>query len=78
MQGSISSEKFLTIEELSKCLKVSKYTIYAWVRKKSIPFCKLNGLVRFETDRIEEWLDENRSEGMNNKKQNERRYRENA
>ena len=68
IKRSMNNENLLTIEDLSKILKTSKHTIYGWVRKKSVPFCKLNGLLRFEPNRIEKWLKENRSEGTNNKK----------
>ena len=74
----MNSQKLLTIKELSGHLNVSIHTLYAWVRKDRIPFLKLNGVVRFEMEKIENWLDENRSEGTNNKKQNERRFRENV
>ncbi|MBA7513282.1 hypothetical protein ES705_05293 [subsurface metagenome] len=59
---SMNEQNLLTIEDLSRILKTSKHTIYGWVRKKSVPFCKLNGLLRFETDKIEKWLQEHRSE----------------
>ncbi len=31
-------------------------TLYSWVHKGSIPFHKLNGLVRFDMDDIETWV----------------------
>ncbi len=46
----------ITIEELSDLLKVKKSTLYSWVHYGTIPFYKLNGLLRFEMDEIMEWV----------------------
>jgi len=63
MEGSINSQKFLTIKELSGYLNVSVHTLYAWVRKDRIPHLKLNGLLRFDEEDIAKWLENNRSNG---------------
>jgi len=64
---SMNEQNLLTIEDLSRILKTSKHTIYGWVRKKAVPFCKLNGLLRFEPNMIEKWLENNRSNGEGEK-----------
>ncbi|NUO09812.1 MAG: helix-turn-helix domain-containing protein [Candidatus Brocadia sp.] len=48
--------KIVTIQEVSEFLKVKKSTIYSWVNQKRIPSFKLNGLWRFDMDKIEEWV----------------------
>lgn len=48
--------KLLTINELSLFLKVKKSTLYSWVHNSSVPFYKLNGLLRFDLDEIMEWI----------------------
>ena len=35
---------------------VKQSTLYSWVHSGSIPFHKLNGLVRFDMDEIENWV----------------------
>lgn len=48
---------FLTVKELSELLKIKTSTIYSWVTKGKIPFRKINGLIRFWSGDISEWLD---------------------
>jgi excisionase family DNA binding protein len=48
--------KIVTIQEVSAFLKVKKSTLYAWVKQKRIPSFKLNGLWRFDMEKIEEWV----------------------
>ncbi|MDP2735778.1 MAG: helix-turn-helix domain-containing protein, partial [bacterium] len=40
----------VTIKELSDFLKVKPSTLYSWVHGGTIPFVKLNGLLRFDMD----------------------------
>ena len=49
-------EDLLTIDELAAKLKVSRWTIRAWLAKSFIPSFKLNGLVRFRSSEIDAWL----------------------
>lgn len=53
----------LTVPQLAQKLQVSKWTVYAWVSQKYIPYFKLRGLVRFRADAVEKWLLKNQSEG---------------
>ncbi len=48
--------EFVTVKELSQFLKVKESTLYSWVHNGSIPFHKLNGLVRFDIEEIKEWV----------------------
>ncbi len=50
--------RLLSPEELSTSLKVNKNTIYSWVRRGAIPFLRLEGLVRFDSEEINVWLRE--------------------
>ncbi len=49
-------EKYLTIEELCDILQVKKHYIYALTSQKKIPFLKLGRFIRFERDKIEQWI----------------------
>ncbi|MBZ0220892.1 MAG: helix-turn-helix domain-containing protein [Candidatus Methylomirabilis sp.] len=46
----------VTIKELSDFLKVKPSTLYSWVHNGTIPFIKLNGLLRFDMDDVQEWV----------------------
>ena len=50
----------MTIEELAGYLKVTRRTIYEWLKSNKIPAIKLIGQWRFKKDKIDAWLD-NRS-----------------
>ncbi len=48
--------RLTTIKEVSSILCVKVSTLYSWVHKGSIPYRKLNGLVRFDMEAIREWV----------------------
>lgn len=48
--------KLITIKELSEYLKIKQSTLYAWAGSGMIPSYKLNGVLRFDKDEIEEWI----------------------
>lgn len=52
--------KILTIEEVAELLKVKKSTLYSWVSEGRIPSFKLHGLVRFDKEEIEGWVQKSR------------------
>ena len=48
--------KFLSVKELSEMLGVREKTIYQWAALRQIPSVKLNGTLRFNNERILEWV----------------------
>ena len=56
----ILNSGLMTIEDLSDYLKVSRRTIYEWLKLNKIPAVKLVGQWRFKKDKIDAWI-ENRS-----------------
>jgi len=50
--------KIVTIKEVSEFLKVKQSTLYSWVNQKRIPSFKLNGLWRFDMEKIEAWINQ--------------------
>lgn len=47
----------MTIEDLAGYLKVSRRTIYEWLKRNKIPAVKLIGQWRFRRDKIDAWID---------------------
>ncbi len=47
----------MTIEDLSDYLKVTRRTIYDWLKHNKIPALKLVGQWRFKKDKIDDWLE---------------------
>ena len=46
----------LTVKDMATRLQVKEKTIYAWVSQRKIPCAKLNGVIRFDGEEIEQWL----------------------
>jgi len=46
----------MTIEDLADYLKVSRRTIYEWLKHNKIPAVKLVGQWRFQKDKIDSWV----------------------
>ena len=47
---------FHTVKDLAARLQVKDKTIYAWVSQGKIPCVKVNGVIRFDPEDIEHWL----------------------
>ena len=46
----------LTVKDLAQQLQIKPATVYAWAAQQKIPFLKIHGVIRFERERINEWL----------------------
>ena len=47
----------MTIEDLASYLKVTRRTIYEWLKHNKIPAVKLVGQWRFKKEKIDAWLE---------------------
>ena len=54
----MQDKKFLTINELAEMLNVKTSWVRRAVFEKRIPFKKMNRLVRFEIEAINQWINE--------------------
>lgn len=48
--------KLLSVKDVAARLQVKDKTVYAWATQGKIPTLKINGVIRFEADAIERWL----------------------
>lgn len=53
----LNSISLMTIDDLALYLKVTRRTIYDWLKHNKIPALKLVGQWRFRKDKIDEWLE---------------------
>lgn len=53
-----SEVKFLTIDDVSEMLQVTRSTVYN-LKKKGLPFIKLGKNIRFDQDEVINWVREN-------------------
>ena len=51
------NSNLMTIEDLADYLKVTRRTIYDWLKHNKIPALKLVGQWRFKKDKIDAWLE---------------------
>ena len=51
------SNGLMTIDDLADYLKVTRRTIYDWLKHNKIPALKLVGQWRFKKDKIDAWLE---------------------
>ena len=47
--------KFLTVEDVSEMLQVSRITIYN-LKKKGLPFLKIGKTIRFDQQEVLDWI----------------------
>lgn len=50
---------YLTVNELADYIRVSRHTLYKWLRKGvfPVPFCRLERSLRFLRSDIDVWMD---------------------
>lgn len=53
---SAESEPWLSVEQISIHLGVSKETIYRWIDKRRIPSYRLGKVWRFRASEVNDWL----------------------
>jgi len=58
--GDKGMEELLTLEELAKYLKISKYTLYKMLENGKIPGFKIANQWRFKKSEIDRWIEEQR------------------
>jgi excisionase family DNA binding protein len=49
--------RLVSIKIVAEFLMIKQSTVYSWVRNGSIPFHRLNGLIRFDMDEIRTWVE---------------------
>jgi excisionase family DNA binding protein len=49
-------ERWLSVEEISQYLGVSKETIYRWLDRKSIPSHRVGKLWKFKPSEVDSWV----------------------
>lgn len=54
-------ERWLSLEEISKHLGVSKDTIRIWIKKETIPFRKIGRQYKFRLSEVDAWVESGQS-----------------
>ncbi|MCB9073728.1 MAG: helix-turn-helix domain-containing protein [Bdellovibrionaceae bacterium] len=64
-------ENLLTVKDVAQMLGVSPKTVYEWVKLNRIPAVRLGRALRFDKQKIAEWL---RTKGVHYDKKKSRLY----
>jgi excisionase family DNA binding protein len=56
----LSRGDLISPEELAPALRVARVTVYAWCRKESIPYLKIENCIRFDPAEVKKWLESKR------------------
>jgi len=51
-----TEERWVSVDEVSAHLDVTKDTIYRWIEKKNFPAHKAGRLLRFKISEVDEWV----------------------
>lgn len=54
-------ERWLSVEEISKHLGISKDTIRLWIKKEAIPYHKVGRQYKFRVSEVDEWVQSGKS-----------------
>ena len=49
-------DRWLSVEEITEYLGVSRDTIYSWLSKKGLPGHRIGRLWKFKRDEVDEWV----------------------
>ena len=60
----IHYETLMTIEDLADYLKVTRRTIYDWLKHNKVPAVKLVGQWRFQKEKIDAWIERQQSPSL--------------
>ena len=61
----VSSDRWLSVEEIAVYLGVKRDTIYKWIERKKMPAHKVGSLWKFKRQEIDEWVRNGDAGGSN-------------
>jgi excisionase family DNA binding protein len=54
--SNVSSDRWLSVDEIAAYLGVKRDTIYKWIDRKKMPAHKVGSLWKFQRDEIDDWV----------------------
>ena len=54
--NDVSSDRWLSVDEIAAYLGIRRYTIYKWIERKDMPAHKVGSLWKFRKEEIDEWV----------------------
>ncbi len=50
------NDRFMLVAELEDYLRISKWTIYRWIKEKGFPVYKIGGKNLYRKNEVDEWV----------------------
>lgn len=54
--NDITTDRWLSVDEIAAYLGIKRYTIYKWIERKNMPAHKVGSLWKFKKDEIDNWI----------------------
>jgi excisionase family DNA binding protein len=54
--NDVTTDRWLSVDEIAAYLGVKRYTIYKWIERKDMPAHKVGSLWKFKKDEIDHWI----------------------
>jgi excisionase family DNA binding protein len=54
--NDVSSDRWLSVDEIAAYLGVKRDTIYKWIDRKKLPAHKVGSLWKFRKEEIDDWV----------------------
>jgi excisionase family DNA binding protein len=54
--SQVSSDRWLSVDEIAAYLGVKRDTIYKWIDRKKLPARKVGSLWKFRKEEIDDWV----------------------
>lgn len=54
--SDVTSDRWLSVDEMAAYLGVKRYTIYKWIERKKMPAHKVGSLWKFKREEVDGWI----------------------
>lgn len=61
--NDITSDRWLSVDEIAAYLGVKRDTIYKWIERKKMPAHKVGSLWKFRKEEVDGWVREGKAAG---------------
>lgn len=65
--SQVSSDRWLSVDDIAAYLGVKRDTIYKWIDRKKLPAHKVGSLWKFRKEEIDQWVTSGDASGSNSK-----------
>lgn len=66
---NVTSERWLSVDEIAAYLGVKRDTIYKWIDRKNMPAHKVGRLWKFKASQVDEWVHAGKASASSGKAQ---------